>query len=486
MKKISILLVLVFAWQGCSLLNQPKVETIQIPKTIDKPSALVKQRSNIGVLEANGKFNQLLKANGSPGYATFRSGSNYYFLLETMILGSSLWKLDELKQTLSCMIPRLENTMFMDNFIVTSDQTYMIYSTRKPGSGVFTTDMDYHLISLVEHKPINLPITKDEMVKDFKETKQTGQFLFLQQKAISGDSDTIEVFLWNVANNEKKLVTTFMGEKYTISADGQWLAVLEKDTLVRYSLINGQKEILKNTITDCEFEFVGQRPYLLLRNTTYNTNTTVCTYMKPDKVWENLSFNPYDKIVFFENLDKAGVFFLIENKITNANKISRWDPDLHTIETIFQSKSTQLVFDRKTDTGRFVEYKGNDKSSGKNCFLIYDTKTREKRVFYNKFDFAWPISPDDSIWLFQHEDGEDKSEVTQFMIYNWQEQKEYPLTVNWEGSIFPIDGSNDGQIVNFSCYGMSSKNLSNRNIVMNPKTGREIKFGNYDVIVWLD
>lgn len=487
MKKICIFLILAFFLNGCSV-SLPKQESIKLPENISSPSVLVKKGQYISLLEMDGKVTNLTKTSVTVGFETFKTKSKFYFLTESFFFSNSLWVVDQTNKTLTCLIPRIKASNRIANFSITADELYFLYSTYISSTGVFDMSYDHYIYSFKDKKNVDIPISKDELVTDLKQTNAKNDFILVTQKNGLENSEQKEVFFWNIETKAKKQVATFVGKDFKFSQDYKWLVALENDSLVRYSLFDGKRDVCKSNITECQFDLVGTKPYLLVRD--YRLSSPVVSYMAPDKTWNYLTFSAYDKIVFFENIGVSGVFLTTENDMTGKHKVVRWDPDQNNTEILFQAKNVDMIFDRTEDDGNIVEYKGSDTSTNENYFVVYNHKDGNVREFKNHMDFAYPISYDDSIWLFSQEDKDDKSKKLEFMIFDWKKNKEFKLSVDWSGAIFPVDASNDGQYIIFYCFGSITKpKVRNKSVLMNIRTGKEItipKAGNFETITWVD
>lgn len=490
MKRFVILLVVLLTLQGCSI-SLPMQETIQLPKNYSQPSILVNKSGYISVLEIDGKQTKLTKVSITAGFNSYRSKSKYYFLMQTFLsMDCSLWMYDFGNKTLSCLITQIKNAFRIQDISIMSDQSCFIYSVNPPSGNIFNTNYIFHIYSLKKNQEITIDVPQGDIITDIRETVLSNQYLIVTQKSDSNDSDKKEIVSWNIETNQKKNILSFEGNTYVISKDNKWLVLYENNALIRFSLVDGKKTTLKENISECDFEFVGTIPYLLVREFSLDSDKSLISYVSLDNLWTAVTFEMSDSVNFFHTIQGKVVMFSVENSKSGSKKLVYWDPDSNESKILFQSKSIDLVFDRVSDGGNFVEFKGNDPTTSKKCFVIVDLETKKARVIYSTLEIAYPVSYDDSIWLFQQDDTFTKTKVKELMIYNWKQEKEYPLKVNWSGNLFPIHASNNGEFIVFSAFGSSFWQLFRKQtFVMNIHTGKRIyipKAGKFEVITWLN
>ncbi|MDD4663744.1 MAG: hypothetical protein PHD83_03650, partial [Caldisericia bacterium] len=182
----------------------------------------------------------------------------------------------------------------------------------------------FSLFSIKQQKEIMFPVSSKEIVTDaWYEQGETDRFYFMTRSKKEKDAGKKKVYWWNTTTNESKLMASFEGEEYSASSFGRWLAVIEENKLIRYSLDTGVKDILKENLMDVRFNYVGQKPYLFLCE--YGTNSTpVCSYMSPDKEWKFFSFHAFDDIESFEVADENHVIFFTQNQLTKMKSLYKW------------------------------------------------------------------------------------------------------------------------------------------------------------------
>ena len=472
-KKLTVSFLLFFMLQGCSL-TLPKQETIKVPGHITSPSILIKREQYISVLEMDGKVTDLAKVSGSPSYLTYKTNSKFYFLIESNLASSSMWVFDRTTKTLLCLIPKIKATSGMMDFIITSDEHYMLYTTSLPLNGEFADKHYDQIFSFQDKKNLEIPVSKEETVIDLKKTTNQDEFLILTQNKKTKNSKQKTVYFWNAVKKSSKTVALFASDEYKFSQDYKWLAVLENETLVRYSLEDGKKEILKKDVSDCQFDLVGDNPLLLFRDD--RLSSPVVSYMKADKTWNYMTFaNPYDKCTIFENRGASGVIFKTKNDITRTYKLIHWDPNQNKTNILFVSKLIDMTFDQVSEGGDYLVYKGTDSSTGPFTFAIYNRMDGMVREFSNRMDYVYPASNDESKWIFGKDATSDKGKENAYIVYDWNQNQKFTLTMPRDA--FSIQTTNDGKLIVY------------KSSLINVQTGKEIPLpnvGDFESITWLE
>ena len=362
----------------------------------------------------------------------------------------------------------------MMDFIITSDEQYMLYTTSLPPNGEFAYKSFDQLFSFQDRKNLEIPISKEEIVIDLMKTANQDEFLLLTQNKKTKNSKQKTVYFWNPIKKSSKSVALFSSDEYRFSQDYKWLAVLENESLVRYSLEDGKKEILKKDVSDCQFDYVGDNPLLLFRDD--RLSSPVVSYMKADKTWNYMTFtNPYDKCTFFDNRGACGVVFKTKNDITKTYKLIHWDPNQNKTVILFESKLIDMTFDQVSDSGNYLVYKGTDSSTGPFSFVFFNRTDGIVREFSNLMDYAYPASNDESKWIFGKDTTSDKGKIGDYFVYDWNQNQKFSLTMPVDD--FTIQTTNDGKLIAY------------KSSLINVQTGKVVPLQNisdFESITWLD
>jgi hypothetical protein len=484
LKKITVLMLLVFILQGYSFALAGK-KTYKIPGGITSPAALVINEGFVSVLEMNGNLTKLAKTNAVMVERNFETiDKNYFLFYNSMGTGNSLWEYDKKLKTVSCLIPQIPNSDRVDDFMITEDQSYFIYTITKPSEESYDWLFSSHIYSFLENEELVINIQKEDTVFDIKPTNNIDEFIVITMKEGAKYSDKRKVNLWNSKTKEVKVIASC--DEYSISTDFQWLAVVDGKDLIRYSLSDGKKLVLKEDIWVNQFEWIGIKNYLLVFEHGIDSYGGVTSYVTLENEWKSLSFATNDIIYNLHIVRPDLVLFDTENERNNNHQVMKWNPETLDLYTLFQSKKIDLYFDRITDTDRFVEYKGKNRSTKLTSFIIIDLENGEIRELNEKMEFSYPISNDDSKWLFINDDKMNNSE---FLIYDWMLQKKYPITVDWTGNIYAQEGSNDGCYLVFYLFSSSDGSSDQRTIIMEVCCNKELslpKTENFELITWLE
>jgi hypothetical protein len=484
MRKISILFIFLLILQGCSISKKEPL-SIPLPKNISNPSALVLVDSTLSVLEMNGTITPLKIINAAYSLETYKTETKFYFLTNQTIL-NTLWVYDKTSKSIKCLIPRVASVQNINISSITEDESYMIYWTYQT-SKEYGFDYIMHLYSIKKNTSLAIPKKKGYEVLELLETIFPDQFLITMQKSNTKEDSKNEIYLWNAVTKKKKFITTC--DQYAASKDSKWLATVENGTLNRYSLENGQKEILKEKIEESQLEWIGSKPYLVTCEKSYLSGPSRFSYISPEKKWTDVSFEPFDKINKFYSIKSKLVLFEVVNRLSKNFKIICWNPDNNETKILYRSNQVDLNFDRITDNGTYIEFKGKSNDNTKNCFVIINTEEQKAKEFFNLLDYAYPVSFDESIWLFSYaEDKNNPEKEKEFVLYDWKIDKQYDLKVDWKGKVYSGESSNDGQYMNFSTSS-SSENLENKTVFLAVQPGKEVsvpKANNMDFITWLE
>jgi len=484
MKKIVILIIFLLTLQGCNF-SKKEQASLPLPKNISNPSALVLQDGNLSVLEMNGTVTPLKMINAFNSLESYKTETKFYFLTNQTIL-NTLWVYDLTSKTIKCMIPKFLSVHSINFSSITKDESYMIYWTYQTPKNSYI-DYVMHIYSIKNNRSLSIPQKKGYEVVELLETIYPDQFLIVMQKSNSKGDSKNEVYLWNAVTKKKKFITSC--EKYAASKESKWLATIENGSLFRYSLENGQKEILKDKIEDSKIEWVGSKPYLVICAKSFISGPSNYSYISPEKNWIDVSFEPFDKINKFYTIKSKLVLFEVVNRLTKNFKVICWDPDKNETKILYQSNLADLYFDRITDNSTYIEFKGKSNDNSKNCFVVINIKEQKAKEFFNLLDFAYPVSFDESMWLFHYEEDKNNPEKEkEFVLYDWKIDKQYDLKIDWKGKVYSGEASNDGKFMSFSAYS-STENADSKTIFLQIQTGKEVsmpKAVNMDFITWLE
>lgn len=482
LKKITVLILLVFILPGYSFALAGK-KTYKIPDGISSPAALVINGGFISVLEMNGNLTKLAKTNSTRVEKHYKTITKYYFLLDNL-MGKSLWEYDKKLNTVSCLIPQIPNSDMVDDFMITEDQSYFIYTTTKPSEESYDWLFSSHIYSFLENEELVINIPEEDTIDEIKPTNHAEEFIVITMKEGSKYSDKRKINRWNSKTKEVKVIASC--DEYAFSADFKWVAVIDDKSLIRYSLVDGKKLVLKEDVWINQFEWIGTKNYLLVFEHGADSYEGATSYVTLENEWKNLSIPTDDMIYNFQMVRPDLVLFDTENERNNNHQVLKWNPETLELSILFQSKKIDLHFDRMTDTGKFVEYKGKNRSNKQSSFVIIDLDNNEIRELNEKMEFSYPISNDDSKWLFSYDDKINNSE---FMVYDWDQQKKYPVTVDWTGDIFPQEGSNDGCYLVFNLYSSTDGSTEQQTKIMEIACNKELslrKIENFELITWLE
>lgn len=462
MKKIAVLLCFLFVLclQGCSKLALPKNEiaTTPIPTVSTSPSALVCVDGKAAVLELDGNLTEI-----APMYtidrdsSVYRNGSKMYFIMKNMNLKSSLWVYDKGLQTLTCLMPVLQQTglrTYIESFTVTNGEDYLYF--KEDVFSIFSlfksnSKERVHLYSIKNQQTITIPSFKKQKLLEIRPFQETDQFLIITTKA-----PIKLVYKWDINQKKTELITQFEADKYSISRDGKWLVALENNALIRYSLLDGQKEILQDDMSNADFAYVGNQSTLLVCRYS-NPYETIINTMTPDKQWKAKILGEGNYVGFFAEINPAVVYFKAFNKESEEYKIILWYPDRDAFDIVFQSKRIEL------DDSCEISENGNQfllkvQGSGSyHLFVNVEKKTCQisPEVFILKPNEA---SNDNSIW-FDHNFDIDynfnrkdlvqdvKEAKIKYFVYNSNENKKYPLKIDTRDYIFHAYATNNGDYI---------------------------------------
>ena len=476
----------------------PKNEKVsaQIPVASTSPSALVCINGKAVVLEMNGTLTDI-----TPMYVinrascTYHNGSKIYFIMQNMNLKHSLWVYDKGVQTLACLVPETQQAGILtciDYFIVTNDEQYLLYKeTNYTIKNVYSvkSKVRFKLYSIKDQQPIKIPLIKDQTILEIKPLPEPDKFLFITNKR-----GGYGIYRWNVIDKDPKLVAQVENNNYSIARDGKWLVALENNALVRYSLVNGQKETILEDMTNSEFAYVGNESILLVCRYT-NPPKTVVNTMTPDKQWKTLMPDEGSYTGSFTEINPSVVYLKTYNEESGENKIILWYPDRNAYDIVFETKTIGLS-DTSTvsENGNVLIIKGYQEDE-KVCLLFVNVEKKtcqiSPEIFYFNPDEA---SNDNSIWLY-HEFNVDYSDSkwtqdlesakTNYFLYNSTENKRYPLISNTKDHIFDAYANNNGDYVYIY--------LDEKDKIFNVRTGQEFNIPASDdtdhlftFITWLD
>jgi hypothetical protein len=482
MKKILVLMLLVFILPGYSSALAGK-KTYKIPDGTSSPAALVINKGFISVLEMDGNLTKLAKTNATMVERNYKTIKKNYFLLDNL-MGTSLWEYDKELKTISCLILQIPNSEMVEDFMITDDQSYFIYSTSERSEETYDWILSSHIYSFLENEELAINISQEDRIFDIKPTNHAEEFVVVTMKEGAKYSDKRKVNLWNSKTKEVKLIASC--DEYVFSPDFQWLAVIDGKDLIRYSLSDGKKLVLKEDVWVNQFEWIGTKNYLLVFEHGIDSYGGATSYVTLENEWKNLSIPSNDMVYNFQIVRPDIVLFGTENERNHNDQVMKWNPETLELSILYQSKKIDLHFDRITDTGRFVEYKGKNRSNKLNSFIIIDLENDEIREINEKMEFSYPISNDDSKWLFSYDDKKNNSE---YLIYDWMLQKKYPIKVDWIGNIYAQEGSNDGCYLVFNLYSSSDESPDQRTIIMEIPCNKELslpKTENFELITWLE
>ena len=489
MKKMIGFMLLLLFMQGCSAYNYiPNEQVTMLPEILSAPSALVLINDQATLVGVDGSLTKITKmGNGMISNFT-RKGLQTFFIISSSSL-NSLWEWDKEKNTLACVIPMIQprslSYALIDSFEVSDDKKLCLFKywlQQKQNEKLLYT---FSLFSIKQQKEIMFPISSEEIVSDaWYEQGETDRFFFITRSKKDKDASKKKVYWWNFTTNESKLMASFKGEAYSASSFGRWLAVVEANKLIRYSLDTGVKDILKENLVEARFNYVGQKPYLFLCE--YGTNSTpVCSYMSPDKEWKFFSFHAFDDIESFEVADENHVIFFTQNQLTKIKSLYKWDSRVNKTSILHQSKSIGkdfIIITHPTTKGRYVDIRIHDEEKG-GLIILHNLMEGTTKTFEKNSANGRPLSNDASIWYFSGQK-EQSAMVELRYIYNFKEGKEYPIIVKDVNDSYKEGATNDGKYIVISADGKKQKSM-----VIEVPECKEVPLpdiGNFKFITWLE
>ncbi|MCE5223429.1 hypothetical protein LLG10_04475 [bacterium] len=485
-KMIGFILMLLFV-QGCSAYI-PNEQVTMLPERLSAPSALVLMNDQATVVGVDGSLTKITKMGDGVVSNFSRMGSQTFFIISSSSL-NSLWEWDKEKNTLACIIPKIQpkslSNRWIESYEVSDDKKFCLFKYWLQQTQNEKLLYTFSLFSIKQQKEIMFPVSSEEIVSDaWYEQGESDRFYFITRSKKAKDIDSKKVYWWNTTTNESKLLATFEGEAYSASSFGRWLAVVEENMLIRYSLDTGVKDILKENLMEVRFIYVGQKPYLFLCE--YGTNSIpVCSYMSPDKEWKFFSFHAFDDIESFEVADENHVIFFTQNQLTKMKSLYKWDSSVNKTSILHQSNSIKkdfLIITHSTTKGRFIDIRIQDEKKG-GLIILHNLIEGTTKTFDKKADNAIPLSNDGTNWYFWSQ--KEQSAMMQIpYMYNFKEGKEYPI-IESNLEDFVLDGAtNDGKYVVISGY-----NKKRKSIVIEMPECKEVPLpdvGNFQFITWLE
>jgi len=415
-------------------------------------------------------------------------GTQTFFMVESSSF-NSLWEWNKQNNQLICVMPKIQpkidSNQMMDSYEVSDDKQFCLIKYWKEEVINEKPLFTYSLFSIQSQKEIAFPNTSGEIISDaWFEYGETDRFFYITRVKEKMNNQK-NLYWWNTGTNESKLLVSFNSEEYAYSKYGRWLAVLEENKLVRYALDTGTKDILKENMIDVRFNFIGQKPYLFLCE--FGTNSTpICKYMTPEKVWKSFSFYAFDDIENFEMAEENHVVFITQNQLTKMRSLYCWDSRDNTITLLHQSKSLLKEFKIMSfpiTKGKVIYIQITNEEKG-DIALLHNLNAKTIKILETNATNANPLSNDGTIWYFWGQK-EESAKLNLPYVFNWKEDKEYPIIINNAKEFGPAGASNDGKYVIIS----TPPARSGKTRVIELPECKEISLPNlknYQFITWLD
>lgn len=488
MNRVVVFLLSLLLIQGCSSYIPPE-QAASLPEILYGPSALVLMDQEATVIGVNGSMTKITKMGEGVITHFYVKDTQTFFMVDSSSF-NTLWEWEKQNNQLICVMPKIQpkrvlNRM-MESYEVSDDKQFCLIKYWTELTINEKTLCTYYLFSMKNQKEIAFPVTSQEIVSDaWFEVGETDRFYYITREKEKMYSQK-KVYWWDTKTNESKLLTTFESEEYAYSKNGRWVVVMEDNKLIRYTLDTGTKEIIKENVIEVRFSYIGKQPYLFLCE--YGTNSTpVCTYMTPEKEWRSFSFYAFDDIENFEIAEDNHVVFLTQNQLTKMKSMYCWDSRDNQITRLYQAKSLKTdfkIFSYPITKGKVIHIQLTDEEKGK-ITILRNLTTKTTKIMNTYADKAKPLSNDGSIWYFWEQNAESTKLQLPF-VFNWKEDKEYPVTLNNAKVLLPEGATNDGKYITITTYS-SSKDLSSRMLEMpqcKEVTIPDVKI--YQFITWLD